>query len=53
MKSLFNKLCTNELSPGAYNQLHANIVHEFCPRFIGEGGKVLYIGDTASSRNVR
>ncbi|MCH2236217.1 MAG: hypothetical protein MK078_18435 [Crocinitomicaceae bacterium] len=39
------------LSPGAHNQLHADIVHEFCPRFIGEGGKVLYIGDTASSRD--
>ncbi|MDO6709673.1 BsuBI/PstI family type II restriction endonuclease [Aliiglaciecola sp. 2_MG-2023] len=39
------------LSPGAHNQLHADIIHEFCPRFIGEGGRVLYIGDTASSRN--
>lgn len=39
------------LSPGVHNQLHADIVHEFCPRFIGEGGIVLYIGDTASSRN--
>jgi len=40
-----------KLSPGAHNQLHADIIHEFCPRFVGEGGKVLYIGDTASSRN--
>ncbi len=40
-----------KLSPGSHNQLHADIVHEFCPRFVGEGGKVLYIGDTASSRN--
>ena len=40
-----------KLSPGKHNQLHADIVHEFCPRFIGEGGIVLYIGDTASSRN--
>lgn len=40
-----------QLSPGPHNQLHADIIHEFCPRFIGEGGKVLYIGDTASSRN--
>ncbi|MDC9594794.1 BsuBI/PstI family type II restriction endonuclease [Xenorhabdus sp. IM139775] len=39
-----------KLSPGKHNQLHADIVHEFCPRFIGEGGQVLYIGDTASSR---
>jgi hypothetical protein len=39
-----------DLSPGAHNQLHANIIHEFCPIFVGEGGKVLYIGDTASSR---
>jgi len=39
------------LSPGAHNQLHADVIHEFCPRFIGEGGKLLYIGDTASSRN--
>lgn len=40
-----------KLSPGKHNQLHADIIHEFCPRFIGKGGKVLYIGDTASSRN--
>lgn len=41
-----------KLSPGSHNQLHADIVHEFCPRFIGgDGGIVLYIGDTASSRN--
>ncbi len=39
------------LSPGKHNQLHADIIHEFCPRFIGKGGKVLYIGDTASSRS--
>ncbi len=39
-----------KLSPGKHNQLHADIIHEFCPRFIGEGGIVLYIGDTASSR---
>ena len=39
-----------ELSPGAHNQLHADIIHKFCPEFIGEGGRVLYIGDTASSR---
>ena len=39
------------LSPGKHNQLHANIVHEFCSRFIGEGGFILYVGDTASSRN--
>jgi adenine-specific DNA-methyltransferase len=38
------------LSPGKHNQLHADIIHEFCPRFVGEGGVVLYIGDTASSR---
>ncbi len=39
-----------QLSPGKHNQLHADIVHEFCSRFIGKGGRVLYIGDTASSR---
>ncbi len=39
------------LSPGKHNQLHADIVHEFCSRFIGKGGRLLYIGDTASSRN--
>ncbi|SFS83775.1 BsuBI/PstI restriction endonuclease C-terminus [Zhouia amylolytica] len=39
------------LSPGKHNQLHADIVHEFCPRFIGAGGIVLYMGDTASSRS--
>lgn len=42
---------TIKLSPGEHNQLHADIVHEFCSRFVGEGGKLLYIGDTASSRN--
>ena len=40
-----------KLSPGKHNQLHADIVHEFCSRFIGTGGNLLYIGDTASSRN--
>jgi len=39
------------LSPGMHNQLHADIIHEFCTRFIEEGGHILYIGDTASSRN--
>ncbi|WP_421902196.1 BsuBI/PstI family type II restriction endonuclease [Maridesulfovibrio sp.] len=39
------------LSPGRHNQLHADIIHQFCPRFIGAGGVVLYVGDTASSRN--
>ena len=38
------------LSPGKHNQLHADIIHEFCPRFVSDGGIVLYIGDTASSR---
>jgi len=37
------------LSAGKHNQLHADIVHEFCPRF-AENSVVLYIGDTASSR---
>lgn len=39
------------LSPGKHNQLHADIIHEFCPRFIGGKGRLLYIGDTASSRD--
>lgn len=43
--------CTIKLSPGKHNQLHADIVHEFCSRFVGAGGRLLYIGDTASSRN--
>lgn len=42
---------TITLSPGKHNQLHADIVHEFCSRFIGSSGRLLYIGDTASSRN--
>lgn len=42
---------TIKLSPGKHNQLHADIVHEFCSRFIGAGGRLLYIGDTAGSRN--
>ncbi len=41
---------TVKLSPGKHNQLHADIIHEFCARFVGEGGRLLYIGDTASSR---
>ena len=41
---------TIKLSPGKHNQLHADVVSEFCPRFIGSGGRLLYIGDTASSR---
>jgi hypothetical protein len=41
---------TIKLSPGKHNQLHADIVHEFCSRFVGKGGDLLYIGDTASSR---
>ncbi len=40
---------TISLSPGKHNQLHADIVHEFCSRFIG-AGRLLYLGDTASSR---
>jgi len=39
-----------KLSPGKHNQLHADIIHEFCARFVGENGQLLYIGDTASSR---
>lgn len=39
-----------KLSPGKHNQLHADIIHEFCSRFIGIAGKLLYLGDTASSR---
>ncbi len=39
-----------KLSPGKHNKLHADIINEFLPRFAGKGSKVLYIGDTASSR---
>lgn len=39
-----------KLSPGEHNQLHAAIIQEFCSRFV-KRGVVLYIGDTASSRN--
>ena len=42
---------TMKLSPGKHNQLHADIVHEFCSRFIKSSGVVLYFGDTASSRD--
>ena len=41
---------TIKLSPGKHNQLHADIIHEFCSRFVGANGRLLYIGDTASSR---
>jgi len=40
-----------KLSPGKHNQLHADVIHEFAPRFISGNATVLYIGDTASSRN--
>ena len=40
-----------KLSPGKHNKLQADIIHEFCPRFIGGSGVLLYMGDTASSRN--
>ena len=40
-----------KLSPGKHNQLHADIVHEFSSRFVGVDGRLLYLGDTASSRN--
>lgn len=39
-----------KLSPGKHNQLHADVINEFAPRFIGEAGVLLYLGDTASSR---
>ncbi len=39
------------LSPGKHNQLQKDIVDEFCSRFIGQSGMVLYMGDTAKSRN--
>lgn len=41
---------TVKLSPGKHNQLHADIVDNFCSRFLGDGGLLLYMGDTASSR---
>ena len=40
-----------KLSPGEHNELHRAIVEEFLPRFGGSNPEVLYIGDTASSRN--
>lgn len=39
------------LSPGKHNQLQADIIREFCSRFIGSSGVLLYMGDTASSRD--
>lgn len=41
---------TVKLSPGKHNQLHADIIYAFCSRFIGDSGRLLYTGDTASSR---
>jgi len=38
------------LSPGSHNELHAHVIHEFLPRF-SKQGRVLYLGDTASSRD--
>ena len=40
-----------KLSPGEHNELHREIVEEFLPRFGGSSPEILYIGDTASSRN--
>lgn len=40
-----------KLSPGKHNQLHADVIHEFCPRFVSSNATILYIGDTASSRS--
>lgn len=35
------------LSAGKHNELQADIIHEFCSRFIGQEGRVIYVGDTA------
>ena len=40
-----------KLSPGKHNKLQKIIVYEFCSRFIGQSGTILYMGDTAKSRN--
>ena len=40
-----------KLSPGKHNRLQKMIVKEFCSRFIGNSGIILYMGDTAKSRN--
>lgn len=40
-----------KLSPGKHNQLHKDIIYEFCSRFIGNSGAILYISDTAKIRN--
>ena len=40
-----------KLSPGKHNKLQTLVVYKFCPRFIGKSGKILYMGDTAKSRN--
>lgn len=39
-----------KLSPGEHNQLHKDIIEEFAPRFIKGQPRLMYIGDTASSR---
>jgi hypothetical protein len=41
-----------KLSPGEHNQLHRDIIEEFAPRFIKGQPKLMYIGDTASSRGL-
>ena len=40
-----------KLSPGKHNKLQKMIIQEFCSRFIGASGIILYMGDTAKSRN--
>ena len=41
-----------KLSPGEHNQLHKDIIEKFAPRFIKGQSKLIYIGDTASSRGL-
>ena len=39
-----------KLSPGKHNKLQRIIIYEFCSRFVGKSGTILYMGDTAKSR---
>lgn len=41
-----------KLSPGEHNQLHKDIIEKFAPRFIKGQPRLMYIGDTASSRGL-
>ncbi|MFT4927376.1 MAG: hypothetical protein ACI8WB_003483 [Phenylobacterium sp.] len=37
------------LAPGKHDQLQTDIIDEFCPCFVSEGSKLIYVGDKLNS----